>query len=58
MNDSKGKKHVDAWLGRVTYDEDIVKLQNKITSEVAKEFLGFAKEVTEWCTLKIKLIEL
>ena len=35
-----------------------VKLQNKITSEVAKEFLDFAKEVTEWCTLKIKLIEL
>ena len=40
------------------YKEDIVKLQSKITSEVAKEFLDFAKEVTEWCIQKIKLIEL
>ena len=40
------------------YKEDIVKLQNKITSEVAKEFLDFAREVTEWCTLKTKLREL
>ncbi|MCC6326716.1 MAG: hypothetical protein DCC43_04880 [Candidatus Brocadia sp.] len=40
------------------YKEDITILQNKITSEVAKEFLNFAKEVTEWCTLRIKSIEL
>lgn len=38
------------------YKEDILELQEKITSEAAEEFLYFAKEVTEWCTLKIRLI--
>lgn len=40
------------------YKEDIAILRKKITSEVAKEFLSFAREVTEWCTLKIKSVEL
>lgn len=39
------------------YKEDILELQEKITSEVAKEFLWFAKEVTEWCTQEIASME-
>ena len=36
------------------YKEDILELQEKITSEVAKEFLFFTKEVTAWCTQEIE----
>ena len=39
------------------YKEDILELQEKITFEVAKEFLCFAKEVTEWCTQEIVSME-
>lgn len=40
------------------YKEDIESLQAKITPEVAREFLDFAREVTEWCTQKIRSIKL
>lgn len=35
------------------YKEDVAALQRKITSEVAGEFLDFAKEMVEWCIVKI-----
>lgn len=40
------------------YKEDIALLQEKITPDVAREFLDFAREVTEWCIVKINSIKL
>lgn len=39
------------------YKEDIALLQQKITDEVAREFLSFAKEVVKWCTVRINSIK-
>lgn len=38
------------------YKEDIAKLQRKISSEVAEEFLDFGKEMVKWCTVRINSI--
>lgn len=40
------------------YKEDISVLQQKITAEVAREFLDFAREVINWCTVRINSIKL
>jgi HEPN domain-containing protein len=38
------------------YKEDITVLQQKITAKVAKDFLSFAEEVSEWCIARIRSI--